>query len=291
MIIEIIGPWLIGIIGIIIILPFYRLAERKIIGYIQCRKGPNKVGILGLLQPVRDGIKLIIKENKFLWERKKIIFYLLPIIRFLVMLRMAMVSGKRKFYTFRFLIILAMVRVSSIRFLGLAWARNSKYRNLGAVRIIRQVIRYELRLLGVLLLVFNEVSGASLNIVKSYPRDNIMLVVIILLLIIFAIEAHRIPFDFAEGERELVSGFNVEYASLLFALIRLREYGSMVIRSIIVGFFFKNWVLQLVVIRSVMFYFLWLRGTFPRYRYDLLMEWGWVYLLPLVFIIMWIVFL
>ena len=296
---------LIIIIPIIISVAFFTLAERKIMASIQRRKGPNVVGIWGLLQPISDGVKLVTKEFIVPSKSKTSLFIFAPILTFFL----ALIGWAVMPFSFGnsfvdiYSGILYSFAVSSLGIYGIilsGWASNSKYAFLGGLRSAAQMISYEITIGLVLVLVV--LASSSLNLteivfVQSYkgwfflplfPAASIFCISILA-------ETNRAPFDLPEAEAELVAGFNVEYSSMGFALFFLGEYCSMILMSsLIVTFFFGGWLSPVGLFGFILpeiwfslktatlcFFFIFIRANFPRFRYDQLMSIGWKTFLPL----------
>lgn len=283
---------LILLIGVLIRLAFLTLLERKVLGYIQIRKGPNKLGLIGILQPFSDGIKLFNKEIIYLNYSNYIIYYGSPIIGFIISLIIwILIPYYFNLITFNLGIIflLCCIRIGVYILLISGWSSNSNYSLLGGLRAVAQTISYEVRL--ALIIISRLIIIIRLNIINfNYYQKNIWFLFIILpLRLIFLsslmAETNRTPFDFAEGERELVSGFNVEYRSGAFALIFLSEYSIILfIRILFVLLYIGGYRLTLIFyikLRIVSFIFIWVRGTLPRYRYDKLIYLCWKTYLPI----------
>ena len=288
MFLEIIISWVRIIVSVIISIPFLTLFERKVLRYRQNRKGPKKVSFLGLLQPVADGVKLVFKGFRVLGLTKKTSFLLSPILLFFIMLGGWLsipVTFKTIFFPLSiiFLLVLNSLNVYGLFFSG--WARKSKYAMLGASRGAAQTISYEVSLSFLLLLPTVLCGSLTLDffLYKKYYRFFFIFPPVIFLWLISCLaETNRAPFDFAEGERELVSGYKIEYSSLEFALLFLGEYGRIILfrylRSLL--FVTNGFVLKVVVASIFIFIFVWARATLPRLRYDLLMDLCWKLLLP-----------
>nr|YP_009987504.1 NADH dehydrogenase subunit 1 [Bambusiphaga furca]QBZ37964.1 NADH dehydrogenase subunit 1 [Bambusiphaga furca] len=283
--------FLILIILILVSVAFYVVLERKVLGYIQIRSGPSKVGFLGILQPFSDAIKLFSKESFFLYFGNLIIYYLMPLLSLVVSLNLWCL------YPFKFNLIsfslgvLFFICSSSFLVYGVllgGWSSNSMYSMIGSIRSIAQSISYEVCMFLVLfiLIIFFD-SFNFINIFNLQTLNWFFFFFFFLFLILFSCilaETNRSPFDFAEGESELVSGFNVEYSSFNFSFIFLAEYMNMIFMSFILALFFMggdyyNFFFFLKVI-ILSFSFIWIRGTLPRYRYDKLMILCWKIYLP-----------
>nr|ARO34905.1 NADH dehydrogenase subunit 1 [Corynis lateralis] len=282
---------LILMIMVLIGVAFLTLLERKILGYVQIRKGPNKLGLIGILQPFSDAIKLFTKESVVPFMSNYFPYYLSPIFSlFLVLFLWMVVPYSMNLYTFDmgvlFFLCCASMGVYSLMISG--WSSNSKYAFLGALRSVAQTISYEVCM--ALILLYFIFLVESYNFLYFYIfQFNIMFIFItfplfIVWFIICLAEMNRSPFDFAEGESELVSGFNVEYSSGGFALIFMAEYASILFMSMLFclmflgGDFFSMLFYFFIVFISFMFILI--RGTLPRLRYDKLMMMSWKSFLP-----------
>nr|AND96099.1 NADH deshydrogenase subunit 1 [Onthophagus falculatus] len=294
-ILDLIIPLIIVIIMIIMVLvglAFLTLMERKLLGYIQIRKGPNKVGVLGILQPFSDGIKLFTKEQTFPLMSNFLIYYVSPVMSLFLSLMLWLCIP---FMTFLFNFNLGFMYFLCCSSLGVytimlaGWSSNSNYSLLGGLRAVAQTISYEVSLFLILLSFLFLISTLNLFDFLKYQEYTWFLFLCYPLCMMWFVsclaETNRTPFDFAEGESELVSGFNVEYSSGGFALIFLAEYSSILFMSMLCSilflgsnlmsfsFFFK------VIFMS--FLWVWVRGTLPRYRYDKLMYLCWKSFLPI----------
>nr|YP_010884245.1 NADH dehydrogenase subunit 1 [Oxytauchira ruficornis]WIW75278.1 NADH dehydrogenase subunit 1 [Oxytauchira ruficornis] len=284
--------FLLLIICVLISVAFLTLFERKVLGYIQIRKGPNKVGFLGILQPFSDAIKLILKEHPIPILSNYLFYYFSPIFNLMVSLVVWLIFPYLTYmcsfsYGFLFFLCCTSLSVYTVMFAG--WSSNSNYSLLGSLRSVAQTISYEVSLSLILL--------SLINLVGSFDMFNFMVYQLYcwfifisfpLFLSCFAsclAETNRTPFDFAEGESELVSGFNVEYGSGGFTLIFLAEYSSIMFMSMFLtliflgGNFYSFMFFFKLVFMS--FLFIWVRGTLPRFRYDKLMYLAWKSFLPL----------
>nr|AMW67813.1 NADH dehydrogenase subunit 1 [Sisyra nigra] len=283
---------LILIICVLVGVAFLTLLERKILGYIQIRKGPNKVGFMGLLQPFSDAIKLFTKEQTYPIVSNFLSYYISPIISlFLSLLIWMIFPFITNLYSFNlgilFFLCCTSMGVYTVMIAG--WSSNSNYAMLGGLRAVAQTISYEVSM-ALLLMSFIFLIG-SFNFIdfEKYQLNFWFIIISFPLMLAWLssslAETNRTPFDFAEGESELVSGFNVEYSSGGFALIFLAEYASILFMSMLMVVIFLGsnlfnlmFYLKLVFISFV---FIWVRGTLPRYRYDKLMYLAWKSYLPL----------
>lgn len=278
--------YLVVIVRVLVRVGFYTMLERRVLGYIQIRKGPNKVGVVGLLQPFSDGIKLLTKEQVWPDFSNKLIFYFSPIFGlFLALAYWGIIDliGEGFFFQFGLVYFLVLSSLGVYSVLGAGWRSNSLYGTLGCYRAVAQTISYEvslaLILLGVVVLVgeYNTTKRMEFSLVKL----GVLLLLFFLWLLVCLAETNRSPFDFAEGESELVSGFNIEYGAGGFAIIFIAEYANIIFVSLLSCYLFLsiNLLGRLVL---VILLFLWVRGSFPRYRYDKLMILAWRGVLPFV---------
>nr|YP_010241337.1 NADH dehydrogenase subunit 1 [Lucilia shenyangensis]QTH79300.1 NADH dehydrogenase subunit 1 [Lucilia shenyangensis] len=279
------------IIFVLVSVAFLTLLERKVLGYIQIRKGPNKVGIVGIPQPFCDAIKLFTKEQTYPLLSNYISYYFSPIFSlFLSLLVWMCMPVFVKLFSFNlgllFFLCCTSLGVYTVMIAG--WSSNSNYALLGGLRAVAQTISYEVSLALVLLSFIFLIGGYNMLMFYKYQMFIWFLFIMFpMALVWFSIslaETNRTPFDFAEGESELVSGFNVEYSSGGFALIFLAEYASILFMSMlfcvmflgsdVFSFFFY------IKLTFVSFMFIWVRGTLPRFRYDKLMYLAWKSFLP-----------
>lgn len=295
---------LIIIVPLLLSIAYFTLAERKIMGSMQRRRGPNVVGIFGLLQPLSDGLKLLIKETILPSSANKIIFILAPIITFVLSLMgWAVIPFNETAVLSDINIgILYLFAMSSLGVYGIilsGWASNSKYPFLGALRSTAQMVSYEVSIGFIIVTVV--LCAGSYNLTEIIlAQQNIWYFIPLfpsfLLFFISALaETNRVPFDLPEAEAELVSGYSVEYSAMGFALFFLGEYGNMLLMcALTVILFFGGWLPPFTFLsfipESIWFglklsffviVFIWVRSTLPRYRYDQLMHLGWKVLLPL----------
>ena len=287
-------------------------AERKVIAAMQLRKGPNVVGPFGLLQPLADGLKLLFKETIFPSGSNRVVFMLAPMITFvLAVVAWAVIPFDKGLVLADINVgILYLFAISSLGVYGIimaGWASNSVYPFLGALRSAAQMVSYEVSIGFVIITVLLCVGSLNISDVVEAQRTVWFCIPLLPMFVIFFIsalaETNRAPFDLPEAEAELVSGYNVEYSSMTFALFFLGEYANMILMSAMtVILFLGGWLPPIDVapfnwvpgpiwfglkIAFVLFCFLWVRATFPRYRYDQLMRLGWKVFLP--FSLVWVI--
>jgi NADH-quinone oxidoreductase subunit H len=296
---------LIILLPLFIVVAYYTLAERKVIGYMQVRIGPNRVGPMGLLQPFADMFKLMFKEIIIPTNSNRYLFIIAPVLTFAPAMAAWAVIPFTDTLVFAninagLLYILAMTSLGVYGVIIAGWASNSKYALLGAMRSAAQIVAYEIAmgfaLVGVLML------GGSLNLGEIVAKQSggvgewffIPLLPLFFVYFISGVaETNRAPFDVAEGESEIVAGFHVEYSGMCFAVFFLAEYANMILISLLCALlFFGGWLSPWpgVLGDSIgwlfgktavfMLLLLWFRATFPRYRYDQIMRLGWKVLLP-----------
>jgi len=297
-------------IPLILSVAYLTLAERKVIGYMQVRIGPNRVGPLGLLQPFADVLKLLVKEIVVPSGASKVLFILAPILVLTPALAAwAVVPFSPELVLANIdaglLYILAMTSIGVYGVIIAGWASNSKYAFLGSLRSAAQIVAYELAmgfaLVGVLLASQTMNLGGIVKAQEShYGLLSWYFIPLFPLFLVYLIsgvaETNRAPFDVAEGESEIVAGFHVEYSGMTFALFFLAEYMNMILISTLCAVMFLGgwlspvpflpasfvWLVLKVVF--VLFLFLWFRATFPRYRYDQIMRLGWKVLIPITLV-------
>jgi len=260
--------------------------ERKVLGYLILRKGPNKPSFSGLWVPFADALKLISKLSIFpLASSPKVIVYsclLLFLIPSSLWSHLKLPSQINSF-THTMVCLLVLISFSIFGLLMAGWASNSKYSVLGSTRCVAQSISYEccLSLSFLTIALFK-----TLDFLTVSPGFNLLLMLHVcgILYVVLLAESNRSPFDFAEGESELVSGYNVEYSGPFFVLLFLREYLSLLFLSFVSGALFTDgtYLLSLVFCLALSFLFIWVRGTLPRLRYDQLIKLCWKSLLPCV---------
>lgn len=294
---------LILIVPILIAVAYFTLAERKILSTIQRRKGPNVVGTFGLLQPLSDGLKLFVKETILPSNSDVFLFIFAPILTFfLSLLSWAIIPlGYGMFFSEMSLGILYLLAISSLGVYGViiaGWSSNSKYAFLGALRSTAQMISYELTIGFSILSII--VCTGSLNLIEIVMAQKTiwycvpMFPLFIVFFISILAETNRHPFDLPEAEAELVSGYNVEYSAMGFALFFLGEYANMLLMSTLISILFLGgwyaplsflnilpgsfWISLKILVFVILFILA--RGILPRYRYDQLMTIGWKIFLP-----------
>lgn len=294
------------VVPLLISVAYFTIAERKIMGIIQRRKGPNVIGFLGLLQPLADGLKLFVKETIFPSNSNIAIFLIAPMLTFLLsLIGWAVIPFSKQIVLADLNIgILYLFATSSLSVYGIimaGWSSNSKYPFLGALRSAAQMISYEVSIGFIIINVC--ICAGSFNLSSVViAQNNIWFIIPLLpMFIIFCVsmlaETNRHPFDLPEAEAELVSGYNVEYSAMTFALFFLGEYANMLLMSAFVSILFLGGWLPLInlfpfnilpgsfwfslKISLGVIFFITTRATLPRYRYDQLMYIGWKSFLPL----------
>nr|YP_008081086.1 NADH dehydrogenase subunit 1 [Ctenoplusia agnata]AGG10926.1 NADH dehydrogenase subunit 1 [Ctenoplusia agnata] len=283
---------LILVIGVLVGVAFLTLLERKVLGYIQIRKGPNKVGVIGILQPFSDAIKLFTKEQTYPNFSNYLSYYFSPVISFILSLMIWMLIPyyfNMISFNLGVLYFLCCTSLGVYTVMVAGWSSNSNYALLGGLRSVAQTISYEVSLS--LILMSSIIMIMDFNLINFFYYQNF----IWFLFLMFPLslcwmssslaETNRTPFDFAEGESELVSGFNVEYSSSGFALIFLAEYSSILFMSLLFVLIYMGGfnldVFFYLKLTFISFLFIWVRGTLPRYRYDKLMYLAWKSYLPI----------
>ena len=302
---------------------YYQLVERWVIGWIQVRKGPNRVGYKGILQPIADAIKLLMKEQLIPADASKALFLLAPVIAVAPALAAWSVVPFVPGWVISnadaaLLVLLAMTSMGVYGIIIAGWASNSKYAFIGAMRAAAQMVAYEIAMGFVL--VGALMAGQSMNLTAIVARQDgnwgflewfwIPLFPLFLIHFIAGLaETNRHPFDVAEGESEIVAGFHVEYSGMMFAVFFLAEYANMILISFISSLLFMggwlspfnfafirdagplvSWLAApsilwlLAKVSFLMFVFLWVRATYPRYRYDQIMRLGWKVFIPITLV-------
>ena len=301
------------IVPLLVAVAYLTLLERKVMASMQQRRGPNVVGLFGLLQPLADGLKLLIKETMLPSSANTIIFILAPIITFLLAL---VTWSVIPFGADMVLIdlnvgILFVFAISSLGVYGIiaaGWSSNSKYSFLGALRSAAQMVSYEVSIGLIIMCVLLCAGSLNLSEIVYAQKEVWYCIPLFPLFIMFFIsglaETNRAPFDLPEAEAELVSGYNTEYAAMGFALFFLGEYANMILMCSVLSILFLGGWLPLInffpfnlipgvfwfgfKVTILLFVFVWVRAAFPRYRYDQLMRLGWKVFLP--FSLAWVLF-
>ena len=280
------------ILPVLVNVAFLTLIERKILGLSQLRKGPNKVSLVGLLQPGADAVKLFLKEGSYLVQSNYYVFLLAPSLTlFLVLWGWSLLPLEEgaQLYSFSVILFFLVLSTGVYRLLLAGWTSNSKYSIIGALRGIAQTISYEVRLALVLGRVLIRLKRLNLQTLGASGEGGMVLLLAAPMVSVWVVtclaETNRTPFDFAEGESELVSGFNTEYGGGGFALIFMAEYAIIIflrrIRALAIGGArLMGWRFA-VLATALMFLWVWVRATYPRYRYDKLMHLAWKKYLPL----------
>ena len=300
------------IVPLLIAVAYLTYFERKVIASIQLRKGPNVVGPFGLFQPLADGAKLFIKETILPAGANKILFAMAPMLTFILsLIAWAVIPFDVGMVLSDINVgILYLFAISSLGVYGVimaGWASNSKYAFLGALRSAAQMVSYEVSIGFVIITVLLCVGSLNLSAIVEAQKTIWFAIPLLPMFVIFFVsalaETNRAPFDLPEGESELVAGYFVEYSSMTFALFFLGEYANMILMSGMTAVLFLggwlppidiapfNWIPGpiwfFLKISLILFCFLWVRATFPRYRYDQLMRLGWKVFLP--FSLAWVV--
>jgi NADH-quinone oxidoreductase subunit H len=310
------------VVPLIIAVAYLTLAERKVIGYMQVRIGPNRVGPLGLLQPFADVLKLVLKEIVVPTGSSKALFYIAPVLSIapaIAAWAVIPLTGTLVFADINagLLYLLAMTSIGVYGVILAGWASNSKYAFLGALRSAAQIVSYEIAMGFALVGVLMAANSLNLSDIVHGQEGGAAYWYIWPLLPLFVVylvsgiaETNRHPFDVAEGESEIVAGFHVEYSGVTFAIFFLAEYMNMILISALASvMFLGGWLAPYPVfnegplawllgdgllwlglkVAAILFIFLWIRATFPRYRYDQIMRLGWKVFIPVTLV--WIVFI
>lgn len=287
------------ILVVLIGIAFLTLLERKILGYIQLRKGPNKVGVIGFFQPFRDAVKLFNKEFFYILKSNYYLYYICPVILFfLILINWLIVRYITNLYFINYSLLIIIIILTVIRYLFLliGWSSNSLYSLIGALRVIAQILSYEVRfIIIILILIIIRESYSFVDFVKWQFYFWYLIIILPLFLVFFIrilAELNRRPIDFVEGESELVSGFNIEYFSGGFALIFIAEYGIIIFFSYLLLIIFTNLYYSLylyIYINIILSLIIIVRGLILRMRYDELIYLCWKIILP--FILNYIIFI
>jgi NADH-quinone oxidoreductase subunit H len=299
-ILAIVVPLLVGV-------AYLTYAERKVIGAMHLRRGPNVVGPYGLLQPLADGAKLFFKETVIPSGANRVVFVMAPMVTFsLALMAWAVIPlGDGLVVADINVGVLYLFAISSLGVYGVlmaGWASNSKYAFLGALRSAAQMVSYEVSMGFIIITVLIVAGSLNLSDIVNAQKESVWFVIPLFpMAVIFFIstlaETNRHPFDLPEAEAELVAGYNVEYSSMTFALFFLGEYANMILMAgMTTILFFGGWLPPfdiapfnwlpgplwfIIKMCMLLFIFLWVRATFPRYRYDQLMRLGWKVFLPI----------
>lgn len=305
-VLTIVGKILLVVLPLVVGVAYLTLMERRVIAAMQLRKGPNVVGAFGLLQPLADGLKLMLKEVILPEKANKALFLLAPFITFLLALvAWAVIPFSETWVISNINVgVMYLLATSSLGVYGIiisGWASNSKYAFLGAIRSSAQMISYEVSIGLIIISVILCVGSLNLTDIVLAQKNHWFAIPLFPMFIIFFIsalaETNRLPFDLPEAESELVAGYNVEYSSMPFSMFFLGEYANMILMSATTSILFLGGWLPpfdnaffnaipgviwfLLKILFILFCFIWVRATLPRYRYDQLMRLGWKVFLPL----------
>ncbi|OEJ68037.1 NADH-quinone oxidoreductase subunit NuoH [Magnetovibrio blakemorei] len=297
---------LVIVVPVLVAVAYLTYMERKVIGSMHLRRGPNVVGPFGLLQPFADGVKLFLKETVIPSSANRAVFLIAPMLTFfLALIAWAVIPfGEGLVLADINVGVLYLFAISSLGVYGIVmagWASNSKYAFLGALRSAAQMVSYEVSMGFVIITVLLCVGSLNLTAIVEAQRGMWFVIPLLPMAVVFFIstlaETNRHPFDLAEAEAELVAGFNVEYSAMTFALFFLGEYANMILMcGMTTILFLGGWLPPLdiapfnlipgpiwffIKIVMLLFIFIWVRASFPRYRYDQLMRLGWKVFLPM----------
>ena len=300
------------VVPVMISVAYLTYFERRVIGFMQSRIGPNRVGYFGLLQPIADALKLMFKEIVLPSKSNNFLFFLAPLLSIAPALAAwAVIPFDYEMVladiNAGLLYVLAMTSIAVYGVIIAGWASNSKYAFLGSLRSAAQIVSYEIAMGFTLVGVLMCANSLNLGDIVTAQEGGItqwycwpLFPLFVIYFISAVAETNRAPFDVAEGESEIVAGFHVEYSGMAFALFFLAEYANMILVSILaVIMFLGGWLSPvsfipdgifwlIIKVAFVLFCFLWLRATFPRYRYDQIMRLGWKVFIPLTLV--WIIF-
>nr|UYB78378.1 NADH dehydrogenase subunit 1 [Ornithodoros hermsi] len=295
----VIFSYVVLLIVVLMSIAFFTLLERKVLGYIHLRKGPNKTGFLGVFQPFSDVIKLFGKEMNMMKFMNVFLYLFVPVLSLVLMLlfwvlfvwKMNQIEME---YGLLYFLCISSLGVYVI--LGGGWASNSKYALLGSFRGLAQVISYEVSLAVILMSVVYLMSSYNLLKLVGFQEEYWMIWGMVSLFLMWLIsclaETNRSPFDLSEGESELVSGFNIEYGGYGFAFLFMSEYGNIIFMSMVSSLmFFGSAGTMGINMLFMMYLFLLVRGTLVRFRYDVLMMMAWKLILPVSITIFFFVFM